>query len=70
MSSPVVQQITSSMNIIRGRDGTNEGRFKIHHLSRDSLYFRRRLKQTGFIVYGNDDSPVAPALFYFMVNTA
>lgn len=68
MSPPVVQQIISSMNVIMGRDGTDQGRFRIQQLARNAIYFRRRLKQMGFIVYGNDDSPVVPVLFYLLTN--
>jgi 7-keto-8-aminopelargonate synthetase-like enzyme len=56
-----------------GKDGTLDGRFnrlnyhlkttslgqeRIERLARNIHYFRLRLKQLGFIVYGSDDSPV------------
>uniref|UniRef100_A0A914Y9B1 serine C-palmitoyltransferase n=1 Tax=Panagrolaimus superbus TaxID=310955 RepID=A0A914Y9B1_9BILA len=65
MSPPVVQQVIASMSIIMGRDGTRDGEKRIEKLSRNSRYFRRRLKQMGFILYGSDDSPVVPILLYF-----
>jgi hypothetical protein len=33
-------------------------------LAHNTRYFRRRLKQMGLIIYGNDDSPVVPLLVY------
>uniref|UniRef100_A0AC34FIU4 Aminotransferase class I/classII domain-containing protein n=1 Tax=Panagrolaimus sp. ES5 TaxID=591445 RepID=A0AC34FIU4_9BILA len=65
MSPPIVQQVITSMSIIMGRDGTRDGEKRIERLSRNSRYFRRRLKQMGFILYGSDDSPVVPILLYF-----
>jgi len=65
ISPPVAQQIISSMSILMGLDGTNDGINRIQRLARNSRYFRRRLVQMGFIVYGNDDSPVSPLLLYY-----
>uniref|UniRef100_A0AC34QNL9 Aminotransferase class I/classII domain-containing protein n=3 Tax=Panagrolaimus sp. JU765 TaxID=591449 RepID=A0AC34QNL9_9BILA len=65
MSPPVAQQVIASMSIIMGRDGTRDGEQRIEKLARNSRYFRKRLKQMGFIVYGSDDSPVVPILIYF-----
>lgn len=31
----------------------------------NTRYFRKRLKQMGFIVYGSDDSPVVPIMIYY-----
>ncbi|XP_037072542.1 serine palmitoyltransferase 2-like [Pollicipes pollicipes] len=66
----VTQQVISSMEIIMGRDGTDTGRRKIDTLARNSHFFRQRLKQLGFIVYGNDDSPVVPLMSFFVSKTA
>ncbi|KAK6029388.1 hypothetical protein OSTOST_04500, partial [Ostertagia ostertagi] len=38
---------------------------RIEQLARNARYFRLRLKQLGFIVYGSDDSPVVPVLLYY-----
>ncbi|XP_054714181.1 serine palmitoyltransferase 2-like [Uloborus diversus] len=65
MSAPVAQQIISSMKIIMGKDGSVEGVTRIHTLKRNSQYFRRKLKQKGFIIYGNEDSPIVPLMLYF-----
>ena len=64
MSAPVAEQIKSSMRIITGEDGSGEGIRRIRQLAENSRYFRQKLKQLGFIVYGNDDSPVVPVALY------
>lgn len=37
---------------------------RIRQLAENTRYFRARLKEMGFIIYGNDDSPVIPVLLY------
>ena len=37
---------------------------RIHQLARNVKYFRKRLKQLGFVVYGHHDSPVVPIKFF------
>lgn len=64
MSQPVAQQIISSMSIIMGIGGTKEGIERIARLKKNTRYFRKRLHQMGFIIYGNEDSPVVPILVY------
>ncbi|XP_073989283.1 serine palmitoyltransferase long chain base subunit [Rhodnius prolixus] len=64
MSQPVAQQILTSMSIIMGKDGTREGVQRIARLKKNTRYFRKKLHQLGFIIYGNDDSPVVPILVY------
>lgn len=64
MSYPIVQQILTSMKIISGEDGTSEGTRRIEQLAWNSHYFRERLVKMGFIVYGNNDSPVVPLMLY------
>lgn len=70
MSPPVIQQVLTSMRIIMGEDGTDTGVAKIRQLARNSRYFRQSLKQKGFIVYGNDDSPVVPVALYMPTKIA
>ena len=36
----------------------------IEQLKENSIYFRKELKRMGFVIYGHDDSPVVPVLFY------
>jgi len=64
MAPPSIQQILSSMTIMMGRDGTDEGAIRVRQLARNIAYFRQRLRQMGFIVYGNDDAPVVPLMLY------
>ena len=37
---------------------------RIQRLAENTRYFRARLKEMGFIIYGNDSSPVVPILLY------
>uniref|UniRef100_A0A8K9UG87 serine C-palmitoyltransferase n=1 Tax=Oncorhynchus mykiss TaxID=8022 RepID=A0A8K9UG87_ONCMY len=64
MSPPVSQQIITSMKIIMGEDGTTLGVVRLRQLSENTTYFRRKLREMGFIIYGNDDSPVVPMMLY------
>ncbi|XP_006816918.1 serine palmitoyltransferase 2-like [Saccoglossus kowalevskii] len=64
MPAPVAQQIITSMQCIMGLDGTNTGRQRLKQLAWNTRYLRRRLHEMGFILYGNDDSPVVPLLMY------
>ncbi|TPX37676.1 hypothetical protein SmJEL517_g00717 [Synchytrium microbalum] len=62
MSIPVLQQIYTSMTIIMGEDGTSDGRRRIEHLAKLTRRFRDGLKGHGFLVMGDDNSPVVPVL--------
>ncbi|CAB1343074.1 unnamed protein product [Coregonus sp. 'balchen'] len=64
MSPPVSQQIITSMKIIMGEDNTTLGAERLRQLSENTTYFRRKLREMGFIIYGNDDSPVVPMMLY------
>ncbi|XP_052272939.1 serine palmitoyltransferase 2-like isoform X1 [Dreissena polymorpha] len=70
MPPPVAQQIISSMKIIMGKDGTGEGQRRISQLRDNVRYFRRRLHEMGFIIYGNKDSPVVPLLLFMPAKIA
>ncbi|XP_035234095.1 serine palmitoyltransferase 2-like [Stegodyphus dumicola] len=65
MSAPIVEQILMAMQIIMGKDGTDDGIKRIQQLRRNTHYFRKKLKQKGFIIYGNEDSPIVPLMLYF-----
>lgn len=65
MSAPVAQQIIMTLHILMGKDGSNEGVNRVKQLERNTHYFRRKLKQKGFIIYGNEDSPVVPLMLFF-----
>eukprot|EP01137_Pigoraptor_chileana_P034453 Opistho-2@27028 len=64
MAPAVVQQTITSMRIIMGVDGDVEGQRRIQQLKENTRYFRARLKNMGFIIYGNDDSPIVPLLLF------
>ncbi|CAL8316309.1 unnamed protein product [Merluccius merluccius] len=64
MPPPVAQQIITSMTTIMGEDGTTLGADRLKQLSENTTYFRRKLREMGFIIYGNDDSPVVPMMLY------
>ncbi|XP_056147969.1 LOW QUALITY PROTEIN: serine palmitoyltransferase 3 [Lampris incognitus] len=64
MSPPVTEQIMRAMKCIMGLDGSTMGIRRIQQLAENTRYFRARLKEMGFIIYGNDDSPVVPILLY------
>lgn len=64
ISPPVAQQIISTMRVIAGEDGSDIGKTKIKQLRDNAIFFRRRLKELGFQVYGNFDSPVIPVMIY------
>uniref|UniRef100_A0A673BYS2 serine C-palmitoyltransferase n=1 Tax=Sphaeramia orbicularis TaxID=375764 RepID=A0A673BYS2_9TELE len=64
MSPPVTEQIIRAMKCIMGKDGSTEGIRRIRQLAENTRYFRARLKEMGFIIYGNNDSPVVPILLY------
>ncbi|KAI7854966.1 pyridoxal phosphate-dependent transferase [Circinella umbellata] len=60
ISIPVAQQVLTSMTIICEQ----EGRWRIQKLLDNSSYFASRLREMGFIVYGDKGSPVIPLLLF------
>jgi serine palmitoyltransferase len=54
----------SSFQVIIGEDGTDTGRKKLQALRDNSNYFRMRLRDMGFQVLGQFDSPVMPLMLY------
>lgn len=64
MAPPVCQQVLTSMRIILGEDGSQDGHQRLRQIAENSTYFRRELKKLGFILYGHDDSPVIPLLLF------
>lgn len=64
ISPPVIQQISTSMGIIMGEDGTVDGVNRIHSLAQNSKYFATELRKLGFIVYGDEGSPIIPLLLF------
>ncbi|TNN60932.1 Serine palmitoyltransferase 2 [Liparis tanakae] len=37
---------------------------RVQQLAGNTVYFRKRLREMGFIIYGNEDSPVVPMMLY------
>ncbi|KAK1893503.1 Serine palmitoyltransferase 2 [Dissostichus eleginoides] len=70
MSPPVVEQVITSMKCIMGEDGTTIGCDRVHQLAKNAVYFRRKLQKMGFIIYGNEDSPVVPMMLYMPAKIA
>lgn len=42
----------------------------MHQLAKNAVYFRRNLQKMGFIIYGNEDSPVVPMMLYMPAKIA
>jgi serine palmitoyltransferase len=70
ISIPCAQQILTSMRIIMGEETPGEGAKRLADLHRNSVYFRRRLKELGFAVFGDEDSPIIPVMTYSLTKTA
>ncbi|KAK2745234.1 serine palmitoyltransferase component [Myotisia sp. PD_48] len=61
---PILAQISTSLRIITGELIPGEGEERLQRLAFNSRYLRLGLKRLGFIVYGNDDSPIVPLLLF------
>jgi serine palmitoyltransferase len=61
---PVLTQISSSLRIIAGDLVPGQGQERLERLAFNSRYLRLGLKRLGFIVYGQDDSPIIPVMLY------
>lgn len=64
MAPQVLSQIITSLHIIDGKLNGAEGKERLQRIAFNSRYLRLGLKRLGFIVYGDDDSPVIPTLLY------
>ncbi|WBW74865.1 serine palmitoyltransferase Lcb2 [Schizosaccharomyces osmophilus] len=64
MSPAVLAQIKSSFLEIMDHSPSSIGLERIERLAFNSRYIRLGLKRLGFVIYGNDDSPVVPLLLY------
>jgi serine palmitoyltransferase len=64
MPPPVVEQVSMSMKVILGEDGTDEGQRRLKAIFDNSLYFMRELRKMGFIIYGDEGSPIVPLLLF------
>ncbi|PGH14457.1 hypothetical protein AJ80_05902 [Polytolypa hystricis UAMH7299] len=61
---PILAQISTSLRIISGELVPGQGEERLQRLAFNSRYLRLGLKRLGFIVYGNDDSPIIPLLLF------
>lgn len=43
---------------------SSQGCKRVRQLAENTVYFRKRLREMGFIIYGNEDSPVVPMMLY------
>ncbi|KAF1752128.1 hypothetical protein GCK72_018682 [Caenorhabditis remanei] len=66
MSPPLIAQVERAVLIMSGQDGTDIGRQKAISLLDNSRYFRKELRKRGFLVYGNNDSPVVPLMTFYI----
>lgn len=64
MPPPVVQQVITSMKIILGEDGSDEGQRRLKAIFDNSVYFMRELRKMGFVIYGDEGSPIIPLLLF------
>lgn len=67
MASPVARQIIGVIDSIIGDENEpnmSEGMQRIAKLKDNTRYFRKKLKERGFVIIGNDDSPVVPLMVY------
>ena len=62
MCPAVVLQIMQTLEIIMSLDGSNQGIMRINQLKENTFYFRTKLKKMGYIILGDDYSPVVPVL--------
>jgi serine palmitoyltransferase len=61
---PVLTQIATALRLIAGEVIIGQGEERLRRLAFNSRYLRIGLKRLGFIVYGQDDSPIIPLLLY------
>ncbi|XP_017724737.1 PREDICTED: serine palmitoyltransferase 3 isoform X1 [Rhinopithecus bieti] len=64
MSPPIAEQIIRSLKHLMGLDGTTQGLQRVWQLAKNTRYFRQRLQEMGFIIYGNENASVVPLLLY------
>lgn len=57
-------QIMVALRIINGEIVPGQGEERLQRIAFNSRYLRLGLKRLGFIVYGNDDSPIVPIMLY------
>lgn len=64
MSPAICQQVITALEIISGKDGTNDGRMRLKTIRENSLYLLKNLRRAGFICLASPGSPVIPVLIF------
>jgi len=64
MSPACAAQCIYALRLMKGEVGGSEGVEKIAQLRANSAFFRKRLKEMGCHVLGDDDSPIVPVMLY------
>ena len=64
MSPIIIQQISTSLRSIAGEIPGLDGVERVERLAFNSIYLHLGLKKLGFIIYGNDYSPIIPLLLF------
>jgi len=64
MSAPCAQQALSALRVITGKNGNDDGTKRIARLHENSNYFRNKLEELGYVVFGDLDSPIIPMMLY------
>ncbi|KAK9465526.1 pyridoxal phosphate-dependent transferase [Lipomyces arxii] len=64
MSPPVLAQIEAALRTIMGEIMPGEGDERLQRIAFNSRYLRLGLRRLGFIVSGQDDSPIIPLMLY------
>ncbi|KAL0228180.1 hypothetical protein RCL1_004323 [Eukaryota sp. TZLM3-RCL] len=64
MSPACAQQAISVIDCLMGKHGSREGEYRLQRLSKNTRYFRRKLRTLGLEALGDLDSPVIPILLY------
>uniref|UniRef100_A0A0A9WV63 serine C-palmitoyltransferase n=1 Tax=Lygus hesperus TaxID=30085 RepID=A0A0A9WV63_LYGHE len=64
LAPPCAQQILSVLEVLEGQDGTDLGMKRIAQLKENSRFLRDGLEKLGFIILGDNTSPVVPVMCY------
>lgn len=59
---PICTQIITALRIIKGDLCPGEGQRRLDAIRENSIYFMRELKRLGFLVLGDEGSPIVPVL--------
>ena len=62
LAPPLCAQIITAMKIIMGDLSPGEGQRRLDAIRENSIYFMRELKKMGFLVPGDEGSPIVPVL--------